>query len=56
MVFKLEPMRVTTLPGRAVIVGPPAIVAVGVADGAGVPLAIGQDTGLAAGAVTPFAC
>jgi hypothetical protein len=52
-VFVLEPMRVTTLPGRAVIVGPPAMVAVGVAEGAGVPLATGQERGVAAGAVTP---
>lgn len=51
--FVLEPMRVTTLPGRAVIVGPPAMVAVGVAEGAGVPLATGQERGVAAGAVTP---
>lgn len=54
-VLVFEPMRVTTLPGMAVIVGPLAMVAVGFAEGAGVPLATGQGkTGVGTGAVAPF--
>lgn len=47
-------MRVTTLPGRAVMVGPPAMVAVGVSEGAGVPVETGHgNANFGIGAVAP---
>lgn len=49
-----EPMRVTTLPGRAVMVVPPAMIAVGVSKGAGVPVGTGHGkVNLGVGAVAP---